>query len=92
MKNTPEKITMWKDLNGKAWETSDLCKNENNTILEYREYHRKKRIIDKHIDIAFDDWLKYTDNERACDMRQGASKMIWYFLKHELLKESLFDK
>ncbi len=91
MSNKPVKVIMWMDLNGKAWNTEKTCQQSNNTILEKQEYSHKERIISSHVDIAFDDWLKFTDQDRALDMRSGAVKMIWYFINNDFFKKGFFN-
>ena len=87
----PIKVTMWKDLDGRCWESEKTCQESNRTILEGQEYRRKERIVCRHVDVAFDDWLKNTEQDKACDMRQGAMKMIWYFLNNDMFRPDFFD-
>ena len=88
----PTKVSMWKDLEHNVHSTMADARVANVKILEEREYRRKELIVQKHVEVAFDDWLKYTEQDKACYMREGAHKMVWYWLKHGFLKDKLFEE
>ena len=84
-------VTMWRDADNNYHTTEEDAVRAANKIDTRLEYDRKRRIVENHVDLAFDDWLKNTNRSKAFDMRQGAIKLIWYFLHNDLLKPGMFE-
>ncbi len=86
----PMRVDMWRDIDGNLHATLEYANAANLAIIEVREKNNKRRILFNHVDKAFDDWLKYTEHDTACDYRTGALKICEYLLRQGYMNADTF--